>query len=281
MTEPRGHAGMRGAVLTEASSGDAHAGVLFMDADGFHSCSYEGALAVAALCERHSLIVTERPGPLLLETAAGTLRVSRRARDTAGPMSTLVAPPAFVAHGGVAVSAVERPMRADLAWAGGFYAIVDSESAGVAIDGTRQSELRRAARAIAADVERRYRLSHPEGVGDEGVSGVIFTGAAHGQGAEFRTVTLTTEGRTVRGVSGAGLAAVMAVLHAMGLPVEHEGLTLEGPSGVAMVGRVAGITSVGDYPAIIPEIEATVWPTGEHTFMLDETDLLREGFVLE
>ncbi|MBW8867055.1 MAG: proline racemase family protein, partial [Acidobacteria bacterium] len=35
---------------------------------------------------------------------------------------------------------------------------------------------------------------------------------------------------------------------------------------------------VGDYAAIIPEIEGSAWITGEHTFVIDESDPLREGF---
>lgn len=38
MCEPRGHAAMRGAVLMESTDDNAHAGVLFMDADGFYAC---------------------------------------------------------------------------------------------------------------------------------------------------------------------------------------------------------------------------------------------------
>jgi 4-hydroxyproline epimerase len=217
----------------------------------------------------------------LFETASGTIRVFPRRPDNAGAIWALVAPPAFVTHGGIAAIAGNRPLRADIAWAGAFYAIVDSESAGVALDGTRQPELRRAVRALAADIEARYRLSHPEGIGDEGLSGVVFTGPARTPGAEFRTVTLTTNGRLVRGVSAAALAALMAVLQAMGLPVEHEGLVLEGPSGQPMAGRISAMTSVGDYAAIVPEIEAAVWPTGEHTFVLDDADPLPEGLVME
>ena len=36
-------------------------------------------------------------------------------------------------------------------------------------------------------------------------------------------------------------------------------------------------TSVGESPALIAEIEGSAWITGEHTFLLDEDDPLREG----
>ena len=70
----------------------------------------------------------------------------------------------------------------------------------------------------------------------------------------------------------------MAVIDAMGLlggdrPFVHESLI-----GTRFNGRVASRTQVGDYPAIVPEIEGSAWITGEHTFLVDDGDPLKEGF---
>ena len=35
---------------------------------------------------------------------------------------------------------------------------------------------------------------------------------------------------------------------------------------------------VGDYPAIVPEIEGAAWITGEHTFLMEDDDPLKGGF---
>jgi len=45
-------------------------------------------------------------------------------------------------------------------------------------------------------------------------------------------------------------------------------------------GRVVARTTVGEHPAIVPEIEGSAWITGEHTFLIDEDDPLRGGFRL-
>ena len=44
--------------------------------------------------------------------------------------------------------------------------------------------------------------------------------------------------------------------------------------------RSGAPTEVGEYPAIITEIEASASVTGEHTFFIDDDDPLREGFEL-
>jgi trans-L-3-hydroxyproline dehydratase len=33
-------------------------------------------------------------------------------------------------------------------------------------------------------------------------------------------------------------------------------------------------------PAIVPEIEGSAWITGEHAFLVDDDDPLREGFAV-
>jgi len=70
----------------------------------------------------------------------------------------------------------------------------------------------------------------------------------------------------------------MAVVDAMGLigsgtPFVHESLI-----GTHFTGRITARTTVGEYPAIVPEIEGAAWITGEHTFLIDEDDPLKEGF---
>jgi proline racemase len=70
----------------------------------------------------------------------------------------------------------------------------------------------------------------------------------------------------------------MAVIDAMGLlggdrPFVHESLI-----GTRLSGRVSGRTEVGDYPAIVTDIEGSAWITGEHAFVIDERDPLKGGF---
>lgn len=56
MREPRGHADMYGAVLTEPVSADAHAGVLFMHNAGYSSMCGHGVIAVVTIAVERGLI---------------------------------------------------------------------------------------------------------------------------------------------------------------------------------------------------------------------------------
>jgi proline racemase len=70
----------------------------------------------------------------------------------------------------------------------------------------------------------------------------------------------------------------MAVVDAMGLLGDEKRFVHESLIGTHFNGCVVGRTTVGEYPAIVPEIEGSAWITGEHTFLVDEADPLREGF---
>lgn len=48
--------------------------------------------------------------------------------------------------------------------------------------------------------------------------------------------------------------------------------------GTRFTGRVVARTTVGEYAAIVPEIEGAAWITGDHTFQIDDDDPLKEGF---
>ena len=287
LLEPRGHADLCGALLTEPVSPGAHAGLLFMHNDGYPTMSGHGVIAAATIAVERGLIMAERDAPtLIFDTPAGTVRArahlrARGAGPARGPRVERVAftnVPSFVLHAGVSVSVRHRHVRADIGFGGAFYAIVDSEALGLAIDSAHLPELRRAGMELARAIESSHTIAHPLEGGLTGIAGTVFTSPPRAEASALRNVTVFAEAAADRSPSGTGTAAVMAVLDAMGLlgpdmPFVHESFV-----GTHFAGRIVGRTTVGDYPAIIPEIEGSAWITGEHTFFFDEDDPLEAGF---
>jgi len=282
--EPRGHADMCAAILTEPVSPGSHAGVLFMHTDGCTMMSGHGIIAVTTIALERGLIV---PGgddtTVIYDTPAGLIRA--RAHFTAGGAGsarvegvTFVNVPSFVLHGGLSVVFGQRTVRADVAFGGAFYAIVDSETVGLSVDVAHLPELRRAGMAIARAIEAVQAIAHPFDDGIRGLAGTIFTAPPSDDRSALRNVTIFSGAGAERSPGGTGTAAVMAVVDAMGLigtetPFVHESLI-----GTRITGRIAARTTVGDYPAIVAEIEGAAWITGEHTFLIDEDDPLKEGY---
>jgi proline racemase len=288
MLEPRGHADMYGAVLTEAVSPGSHAGVLFMHNEGYSTMCGHGIVAVTTIALERGLLMPGGDGAsVVYDSPAGTIRA--RARFGAGGPGgaggsgrvesvSFVNVPSFVLHGGLAVKLSTRTIRADVAFGGAFYAIVDCEAVGLPIDIAHLPELRRVGMEIKDAIEAAHTIAHPLEPGLQGIYGTIFTGPPTSDAADLRNVTIFADAEVDRSPCGTGTAAVMAVVDAMGLLSESRPFVHESLIGTRFNGRIAGRTTVGEYQAITPEIEGSAWITGEHTFLVDEADPLKDGF---
>jgi trans-L-3-hydroxyproline dehydratase len=284
MLEPRGHADMYGALLTAPERPDSDAGVLFMHNAGYSTMCGHGIIAVTMLVLERRLATTQRPNELVLDSPAGQIRARARRRDeTPDARVTSVSfqnVPSFVLYPAVAVRVNGRELRADVAFGGAFYAIVDSEAAGIPIIASRLDDLRRIGMAIKHAVEAVAAVEHPLEPGLRGIYGTIFTGPASSPAADLRNVTIFAEAEVDRSPCGTGTCAVMSVLAAMGLLGPERTFTHESIINSRFQGRVVCETMVGDLPAIVPEIEGEAFITGEHTFLLEDNDSLRHGFRL-
>jgi proline racemase len=297
MLEPRGHADMYGAILTEPVAPGSHAGVLFMHNEGYSTMCGHGVIAVTTIALEHGLLMPGGDGTAVVyDSPAGAIRAraTLRTGTPGGPGTpggegagavrvesvSFLNVPSFVLHGAMSVKLPSRQIRADVAFGGAFYAIVDSEAVGLPIDVAHLPELRRVGMEIKRAIEAQQDIVHPLEPGLRGVYGTIFTGPPHDAGADLRNVTVFADAEVDRSPCGTGTAAVMAVIDAMGLlsgdrPFVHESLI-----GTTFKGRVASRTAVSEYAAIVPELEGSAWITGEHTFVIDDSDPLKEGFRL-
>ena len=279
---------MTAALLVEPTFPGAHAGLLFMDADGYPSMSGHGLIAATTIAlERGLLFSTEHAegdAHLAIETVAGLMQVHARVDTRRGSPRvdsvTFTNVPAFVAAAARPVTIGPRELRVDVAFGGAFYAIVDTEAVGIPLDPTRVPDLRRLGHDLLASLNSAQPFVHPLETAITGVSAVIFTGLPHDPEAHLRNVTVTRGGAVDRSAGGTGTSAVMAVLDAMGLLPEGQPFVHEGLLGSLLRGAAIRRTSVGEYAALITEIEGAAWIIGEHIFDLDDDDPFRDGFRL-
>jgi trans-L-3-hydroxyproline dehydratase len=280
MLEPRGHIDMTGAVLTEPVTPGSHAGILFLDADGYTPFTGHGIIAATTIALERALLMPGGDGrTIVFDTPSGTVRATASSSGAGVRVEqvTFTGVPSFVMYGGVEIALGPRRVRVDLAFGGAFFAIVDGESAGLPLDASHLPELRRAGMQIREAVERTVNVTHPGEPRLEGIHGTVFTGPPNAATADLRNVAVLAGGQVDRSASGVATAAVMAVIDAMGLLDEGRPFVHESIVDTTISGRVAGRTQVGDYAAIVPEITGDAWITGEHTFLIDERDPLREG----
>ena len=281
MFEPRGHADMYGALLTEPERADSDAGVLFMHNEGFSTMCGHGIIAVVTIAIERGLITT-RGDALTLDAPAGQIRARAHLSANGGrprvERVSFINVPSFVLAAALPIECNGRRVSVDVAFGGAFYAIVDAESTGLAVTPDRLPALRETGMTIARAVERAITVVHPSEPGLTGVYGTIFTGPPAAPGADLKNVTIFADHEVDRSPCGTGTCAVLAVLDAMGLvdpsrPFVHESLI-----GTTFDARVVDRTTVGDLAAIVPELSGSAWITGEHTFLVDPDDPLAKGF---
>jgi proline racemase len=279
---PRGHADMMAAVLTQPVTPGAHAGVVFMDGAGYPAVSGHGIMALTTIALERSLFFSREfddiEARLVFDTPAGAVRAVARL-ETHGDARrvdtvAVTGAPAFVYLASQPVTVGSRTLRVDLAFGGAFYAIVDTEAAGVPLDAARLPDLRRLGVEICRALNASVSPRHPVDAAANDVAGVVFTGPAHDPEAHLRNVLVRSAGSVDLSASGTGTAAVMAVLDAMGLLPDGQPFVHEGLAGALLRGRVTGRTVVGDSPGLVIEVAGSSWITGEHTLFLDDDDPL-------
>jgi len=246
-----------------------------MNNEGYSLMCGHGIIAVTRLIVERNLLPLRNPGQVVFDAPAGQIRATYKDQRT-----SFINVPSFVLAAGLPITVGGRTMSVDIAFGGAFYAIVDAESAGLAVVPGRLNELKNMGDAISRAVEKELTVVHPLEPGLNGVYGTIFTGPPTVEGADLRNTTIFADREVDRSPCGTGTCAVLAVLDAMGLadptrPFVHESIV-----GSTFSARVVERTTVGDIPAIIPELSGTASITGEHTFIVEKDDLFKKGFRL-
>jgi len=281
MREPRGHADIGGALFTEPVAPGSHAGVIFMNADGYPDLSGHGIMAVTTIALERRLLMPGGDGmTIVFDTPAGTVRARAAGNAERIDNVSMVTVPSFVAEASLGVKTAARPLRVDVAFGGGLYAIVDCEAAGLSVDASRASELRRAGMDIAAAVAAARAWTHPATGREAEIAGTIFTAPPRSESADLRSVTVRRDGQVGRSPGGTATAALMAVLDAMGLLADERPFVHEGIVDTRFSGRIVGRTQVGELGGIVGEIEGAAWITGEHTFISAMGDPFAEGIAV-
>ena len=121
---------------------------------------------------------------------------------------------------------------------------------------------------------------HPENPDWRHISFCLFAGALERgpDGLRAKAAVAIRPGKVDRSPTGTALSARMAVLHARGQMAEGDRLTAVSLIGSTFTGRILGRTTVGEHPAILPEISGRGWITGIHQHMLDPSDPWPEGY---
>ncbi len=282
MWEPRGHADMYGALLTEPVTPDGDLGVLFLHNEGFSTMCGHGVIALAKVLLDTGLL--DRPGDapqIRMDTPAG--RVTATAHRTAGMVSSVSFRnvPSFVyaLDQSVAVPGIGR-VRYDVAFGGAFYAFVDAGDLGIGLGAADFRTLIDVGMRIKHAVMATLPIEHPSEPDLGFLYGVIFVGAPEAPQHHSRNVCMFADGEIDRSPTGTGVSARAALHFARGEIRLNEPFVVESILGTCFTGEVVETTTFGPYAAVIPQVTGTAHICGINELLIDPTDELRHGFIL-
>ena len=271
MHEPRGHGAMSGAILQPPCRDDADWGVVFIEVSGCLPMCGHGTIGVATVLVETGMVEVREPETVVrLDVPAGLVEARVAVEDGKAKSVTLRNVPAFAYQ----LDAEAGGVRYDMAFGGNFYAIADAASAGLEVAPENADELIGAGLELMAAVDVPV---HPADPDIRGCRHVIWT-AAPSNGANGRAATAIHPGWVDRSPCGTGTSARMAQLWtrgelALGTPFVNESII-----GTRFTGRLVEETTVGDRPAVVPEITGRAWITGMGQYLLDPDDPFPEGF---
>jgi proline racemase len=272
--EPRGHADMYGGFLTEPEDEGAQLGVVFFHNAGYSTACGHGTIALVTWAIEAGVIrAIGASVDVVVDVPSGRLSTVAALHDGLVRSVTVRNVPSFVLADTLLVTIGGRRTEVAVAYGGAFYAIVSAERFELPIEPAFVPRFIELGREIKAAIEAKRDIVHPLQPELEGIYGVMFT-------AKNRNVTVFADGEVDRSPCGSGTSARLALLDqrrelARGATLMHESVI-----GGRFAARVVGEARVGDYPAVITEVEGSAHLTGYHEFVLDAADPIGLGFLI-
>jgi len=283
MFEPRGHADMYGAVVTDPVSEAADFGVLFLHNDGYSTMCGHGVIALGRVAVETGYVEATPPVTTIgMDTPAGlvTAEVETAPDGSPGPV-TFENVPSFVVETDcvVEVSGLGEVPH-DLAFGGAFYAYCDAEDVGLDLADVATDDLVRVGRAVKERVAATRDIAHPHEEDLGFLYGTIICDDSETEGVESRNVCVFADGEVDRSPTGTGVSGRVALRAAAGDLEPGEPFVVESVVGSTFSGRFEDRTTVGEYDAVVPRVTGDAHITGRSEFFVDPEDPLGDGFLL-
>ncbi|MCW5945877.1 MAG: proline racemase family protein [Fimbriimonadales bacterium] len=276
--EPRGHADMYGAILTEPVTEDGDYGVLFLHNEGYSTMCGHGIIALTTILIEEGMFPGETirfDTPIGRVTASAVVvgsRVTQVSFENVVSYAYATGLEVFVPHVGTVLY--------DIAFGGAFYAIVDAEPLRMSLVPEEYRRIIEAATAIKSTISEQQDIRHPDGEDLGLLYGVIFVGPAHDPSHHSRNVCVFANGEVDRSPTGTGVSARAALHYVRGELALSEEIVIESIVGSTFRVRATREEFAEEMPGIVPEVTGSAYIVGKSEFNVADDDPFREGFLL-
>jgi proline racemase len=281
LTEPRGYAGMTGAILVPSAKPEVDYGVIFMSSSGYGTMSGHGLIALAtALIDTGAVPIDGPDTRITFDTPAGQIQARTTIDEGRARTVRFRNVPAFRLAKDLQIEVDGRSVPVDVAYGGAWYAVTRSEQLGVKLTMASAAELSRLGTEIIRATSNALDVVHPEDPALAGIFGAVILGDPLTDDSTSRNATVFGPGSIDRSPCGTGMSATMACIAAEGRLGVGDAFISESIIDTVLTGRIVKATTVAGLPGVITEIAGRGAVTGMHQFVVDPSDVLSTGFVV-
>lgn len=241
MLEPRGHAGMYGAILVPPSDPAYAAAVLFTHSSDYSTMCGHATVALGRFLFDRARLQGRQQTRFILECPCGpvSIDVTPEENPTAAPQVRFESVESFALslNDSIEVEGLGK-VSLDICYGGAFYAILSGRQLGLDFHETPLEKLVEACGKLVTTLRANRTFSHPEEPDLSFLYGAILTDSETLSSGQFtHNLCWFGEGQIDPSPTGSGVSARLAVAHA-------------GVSGQAITGSVARVTDTGIIAAV-------------------------------
>ena len=282
MLEPRGHADMYGAVITEPEKKSSDFGVIFMHNDGYSTGCGHAVIAISKILIETGAIETIEPETEInMDVPSGTIKSFVEVKNKIVQSIRFINVPSFVEKMDAKIFIPKvGNINYDLAFGGAYYAIVSADEVGLTHLATKTSNVIELGMKIKKAIANEVEIKHPYIVEMNFLYGTIFTFDPINKSNHSKNICVFANGEVDRSPTGTGVSARAAVHFARNEIKLNETIKIESIIGSTFEVKVIEKIKIGSLNGIIPEVRGTANIIGKNTFWIDPLDNIGEGFML-
>lgn len=273
MNEPRGHKDMFGSILTSPTNPKCDIGIIFMDSGSYLNMCGHGTIGTLTMCLTKGIIPKKEL--IYIDTPSGIIECRAFFNGDSVESIEFTNVPAFILHKEIEITLKDfGKVPVDIAFGGSFFGIINSELLSLEIDLVNKQQILDIATEARNYINNNIEIQHPTMPSINTVDLIEISNKLGDH--HYKNVVVFGDGQIDRSPCGTGTCAKMAALNLK----PGDSIIQESIIGSTFEGKVISKTEVGGYDAIIPAIKGSAWITGEHKFVLHESDIYAEGFSI-
>ncbi len=284
LNEPRGGVFRHVNLLVPPKHPDADAAWIIMEPEDTPPMSGSNSICVSTVLLDGGIIPMQEPETFMtLEAPGGLVKVRAECKNGKAQRIFVQNLPSFADKIGVPLEVPGHgTITVDTAYGGDSFVVVDAQALGFKIVEHEAKDIARLGVAITNAANDQLGFTHPENPDWDHISFCAFCGplSRTETGITGKSAVAIQPGKVDRSPTGTAVSARMALMVAKGQMKPNETFEAVSIIGSRFSGRIVDSTTVGDRPAIVPEISGRGWVTGIHQHMLDPDDPWPIGYRL-